>query len=210
MPFLFLTPTMSGQYSRLPNPQSALDVEREMQDAFDLHDDDNEEHEAAHELTRLTNDVEPSQPESLSRIETSAISGGYDFEREYDFPPPGSPPRPSSRALPNDFGNSNGLLPTAPIDRSKPKQSIFRKIVGTVLPTHYQQVPSGPSRITGGGIENDGVFANVTAKPQAPKVIRTEDGDVRIVPEETQKETPPVSHRGLILVSCTNISLVVS
>jgi len=35
------------------------------------------------------------------------------------------------------------------------------------------------------------VFANVTAKPAPPVTIRTEDGEVYIVPEETQQEAPP-------------------
>jgi len=181
---------MSGRYAPLANPRSAPDAEREMEDAFDL-DDDNDE-QAAHESTRLTSNIHPSQPEPSSRAETSAIPGGYDFEREYDFPPPGSPPRPSSRALPNDYGNSNGFLPTAPVNVPKPRQSFFRRAVGAVLPTHYQRVPTdGPTRPTGGGIENDGVFANVTAKPQPARVIRTEDGDIHLVPEDNQKESPP-------------------
>ncbi|PPQ67470.1 hypothetical protein CVT25_006011 [Psilocybe cyanescens] len=180
---------MSGRYAPLANPRSAPDAEREMEDAFGLDDDENDEH-TAHESTRLTNDVEFSRIETPSKTETSAIPAGYDFEREYDFPPPGSPPRPSSRALPNDFGNSNGLLPTAPIDVPKPRQSFFRRAVGAILPTHYQAVPTGSSRV-GGGIENDGVFANVTAKPQAARVVRTEEGDIHLVPEDNQKESPP-------------------
>jgi hypothetical protein len=164
-----------------------------MEDAFDLNDENDDQ--AAHESTPLThyNNAQAPQPEVSSRTETSAIPGGYDFEREYDFPPPGSPPRPSSRALPNDYGNSNGLLPTAPVNVPKPRQSFFRRAVGAILPTHYQRVPTDnhSARPTGGGIENDGVFANVTAKPQAARVVRTEDGDVHLVPEDNQKESPP-------------------
>ncbi|KAH9481429.1 Metal homeostatis protein BSD2 [Psilocybe cubensis] len=184
---------MSGRYAPLANPRSAPDAEREMEDAFDLDDDENDE-ETAHESTRLTNDnvdAEASRVESTSKVETSAIPGTYDFEREYDFPPPGSPPRPSSRALPNDYGNSNGLLPTDPVDIPKPKQSIFRRAFGAILPTHYQPVPTSSSTRIGGGIENDGVFANVTAKPQAARVVRTDDGDIHLVPEDNQKESPP-------------------
>lgn len=181
---------MSARYAPLLNPRSAPDAERELEDAFDLDDEDEGHH--ANESTRLTS-VVPRPQEASSRPETTAIPGAYDFEREYDFPPPGSPPRPSSRALPNDFGNSNGLLPTSPVIVHKPRQSFFRRAVGAILPTHYQRVPTDnhSTRPTGGGIENDGVFANVTAKPQAARVVRTEDGNVHLVPEDSQKETPP-------------------
>ena len=184
---------MSVRYAPLLNPQ-APDAERELEEAFDL--DDEDEGHAANESTRLTSNIVLPQPQEPSaRPEITAIPGAYDFEREYDFPPPGSPPRPSSRALPNDFGNSNGLLPTSPVIVPRPRQSFFRRAVGAILPTHYQRVPTDNNftRPTGGGIENDGVFANVTAKPQAARVVRTEDGDVHLVPEDSQKETPPVS-----------------
>jgi len=161
-----------------------------MEDAFDLNDElDNEGHDT-HESTPLTINV---RQETSSRSESSALPGAYDFEREYDFPPPGSPPPPSARALPNDYGNSNGLLPTAPVAIPKPRRSIFRRIIGAVLPTQYQPVATEErsSRPTGGGTENDGVFANVTAKPQPARVIQTEDGNVHIMPEDNQKESPP-------------------
>lgn len=158
-----------------------------MEDAFESDNEDDVE------STPLNNHRRARSEPRVPRDETSALPGAYDFEREYDFPPPGSPPRPSARALPNDYGNSNGLLPTSPIHVSRPRPSLFRRAVGAILPTHYQQVPSQapPTRVTGGGVENDGVFANVMAKPQPARVVRTEDGDVHLVPEESQKETPP-------------------
>lgn len=189
---------MSARYTPLSNPRSAPDAERELEDAFDL-DDENEDDSNAHEstpLTHHTNNVVSPQHSGHVRTESTGTpnSGAYDFERAYDFPPPGSPPAPSSRALPNDYGNTNGLLPTAPPAIPKPKRSFFQRTLGAILPTHYQLVPtqshSGP---TGGGTENDGVFANVTAKPQAPRMILGEDGYNYVVPEDSQKETPPVS-----------------
>ncbi|KAJ7593069.1 hypothetical protein C8J56DRAFT_779264 [Mycena floridula] len=121
------------------------------------------------------------------------IPGTYDFERDYDYPPPGSPP-PAHLAFANDFGNTNGLLPTSPVAvrPTGPSQPFFRRIVGSILPTHYAQVPSSsrPS-VRGGGIDNDGVFANVMAKPQPAQVVQTEDGQTHIVPEDSQKEAPP-------------------
>ncbi|KAF9048412.1 hypothetical protein BJ165DRAFT_1459314 [Panaeolus papilionaceus] len=189
---------MPARYAPLPNPQSAQDADREMEEAFGL-DDEHDDERSVHEETPLNNSNSTTrssapQPESASPVETTALAGAYDFEREYDFPPPGSPPRPSARALPNDIGNSNGLLPTAPIAPPKPRQSWFRRTVGAILPTHYQRVPTseGSSRhVVGGGTDNDGVFANVTAKPQPGRVIRTDDGNVHVVPEDSAKEAPP-------------------
>ena len=184
---------MPAGYTSLPNPKS--NPEREMADAFDL-DEDVDDHHSAHESSPLThNDIQtPSATGHVFPRESTSVLGAYDFEREYDFPPPGSPPRPSSRALPNDFGNSNGLLPIAPIQISKPRVSFFRRIIGAILPTHYAKVPTSQvrTRPTGGGIENDGVFANVTAKPQPSRVIHTEDGGVYLAPEDAQEQTPPV------------------
>lgn len=188
---------MPARYLPLSNPRSAPDAGREMEDAFDLDNDDEQDAHVAHESTPLThNNSSPTTTphDSSSRTETTALPGGYDFEREYDFPPPGSPPAPSSQALPNDFGNSNGLLPTAPIAIPKPRRSLFQRFAGAILPTHYQPVPTEQhsTRPTGGGIENDGVFANVTAKPQAPRTVLSANGEVHIVPEDNQKESPPV------------------
>ncbi|THV03195.1 hypothetical protein K435DRAFT_568765, partial [Dendrothele bispora CBS 962.96] len=123
------------------------------------------------------------------------VPGAYDFERDYDHPPPGSPPGPSAFARPNDWGNSNGQLPTSPVAPSAPRlprPSWFRRAVGAVLPTHYVQIPTssnGPRPM-----ENDGVFANMMAKPQPAQTIQTvdQDGNVYLVPEDTaQKEAPP-------------------
>jgi len=186
---------MPAGYTPLPNPRS--NPEREMADAFALDEDsDVDDLHSAHESTPLAhnNRQTPSATGHVFLKETSSIPGAYDFEREYDFPPPGSPPRPSSRALPNDIGNSNGLLPTTPVQIPKPKVSFFRRAIGAILPTHYARVPTSqvhPTRPTGAGIENDGVFANVTAKPQPSRVIQTEDGTIYVAPELTQEQTPP-------------------
>ncbi|KAJ2922880.1 hypothetical protein H1R20_g14263, partial [Candolleomyces eurysporus] len=148
---------MPAQYARIPNPNSSHDPERELEAAFELNDDDEQ-------------DERP---------------------RDYDFPPPGSPP-PPTQAIANDYGNSNGLVPTSPVAQPSAGPSFFRRAVGALLPTHYTRLAtSDPSRPIGGGTENDGVFANVMAKPQAGKVVQTEDGNVYVVPEDSQKEMPP-------------------
>jgi hypothetical protein len=43
----------------------------------------------------------------------------------------------------------------------------------------------------GGGVENDGVFANVMAKPGRARAVRTENGDVHMVPEDSSLDVPP-------------------
>ncbi|RPD61211.1 hypothetical protein L226DRAFT_508031 [Lentinus tigrinus ALCF2SS1-7] len=191
---------MPTPYAPLPNSRyAAEDAQRELDDAFDSED----EGQDSSESTPLTRALPPRSDshyhppldgEFLEPIPTpQSVPGGYDFERDYDYPPPGSPPGPSSLALPNDFGNSNGFLPTAPVRPPKPRVSFWRRAVGALLPQHYVRVPTeapGP-RMVGGGTENDGVFANVAAKPSRGIEITDANGDVHIVPEEVQKETPP-------------------
>ncbi|KII93323.1 hypothetical protein PLICRDRAFT_58960, partial [Plicaturopsis crispa FD-325 SS-3] len=64
-----------------------------------------------------------------------------------------------------------------------------------LLPSHYVQrwglaPPRRPAGAVGGGLNNDGVFANVTAKPTRP--VRIQDGDeTYLVPEDVGTEAPP-------------------
>jgi len=190
----------STPYAPLPIQPTQEDADRDLEDAF-AEDDDEED---ALESTRLINqNHQPSgDPSHGNRPQPIQIPGAYDFERDYDYtvPPPGSPPRPSAVALPNDHGNTNGLIPTSPVI-SPPRfgQStggfggFFQKAVGSILPTHYQTLPTQSStpRIVGGGIQNDGVFANVMAKPVSSARAVTVDGDVFLAPETTQAQAPP-------------------
>ncbi|KAH9063900.1 metal homeostatis protein bsd2 [Lactarius vividus] len=175
------------RYAPLPNPQTDVDAEREMDDAFD--DDDHDNHG---ETTPLTLH-QPRSPVSAGQLplrgDSQPATNAYDFERDYDYPPPGSPPSVSALALPNNFGNSNGQLPSSPVVVRAPPQSIFRRAFGALLPQYYQRIRSDGPR--GGGTDNDGVFANVTAKPAPSVSVVTDDGDVHMVPEETQQEAPP-------------------
>ena len=121
------------------------------------------------------------EPSPISPHQTTP-AGTYDFENvDYDYtrPPPGSPPGPSSRALPNEWGNSNGLVPsfsTVNTDAVRTRGGWFRRTAQAVLPSHYVQrlglAPEVPAHAVGGGTTNDGVFANVTAKPSRPLQIR--------------------------------------
>jgi len=177
---------MSNRYAPLPNdPRANQDSQHEMEAAFD--DDSDDEHVSeSHPLTRHI----PSPPSP------TRIPGTYDFENvDYDYPPPGSPPAPSAVALPNNFGNSNGLIPTFELDsaHSSPRRPLMSRVLNTILPSRYgerlgyAQVPHG---VVGGGTGNDGVFANVTAKPGLPVTIQ--DGDeTYIVPEDARNEAPP-------------------
>jgi len=192
--------TMPAGYAPLPNPRSEPDADRELEDAFG--EDENLDHT---EFTPLTRGYAPPDSHPLAggdltvQVPTvmGAAPGSYDFERDYDydFPPPGSPPGPSDRALPNDIGNSNGRLPSNPARPEPPRPSFLRRAVGALLPQHYARIPTEPSPSSahprGGGVENDGVFANVMAKPGRTVAVTNENGDVIMMPEDTQSEMPP-------------------
>lgn len=194
------------RYAPLPNPRSTEEAEREMDDAFEEDDSEN---------TPLN--VSYAAPTPTHARARSTPQGTYNFEHEYeyDFPPPGSPPRPSSVALPNDIGNSNGVLPTdephIPRTDASSRRNFFRRTFGALLPTHYQPLPTQvnvPGR--GGGLMNDGVFANVMAKPARQVQITGENGEIYMVPEDTQAEAPPVCHGLVNVVSpSSDISLSV-
>ncbi|EIN03694.1 hypothetical protein PUNSTDRAFT_128632 [Punctularia strigosozonata HHB-11173 SS5] len=180
---------MPARYAPLPNPRSLPDREQELEAAFESDGEDDQLESTP--LTRNHTEQSRSQP----------APGTYDFERDYDYdrPPPGSPPRPADTALPNAIGNSNGLVPddNAVARPRPPRPSFFRKAVGALLPTHYARVPASEEeagrsgRVIGGGVQNDGVFANVTAKPGRQVPVTNEQGDVHMVPEEAQRDAPP-------------------
>ncbi|KAJ4479982.1 hypothetical protein J3R30DRAFT_3733064 [Lentinula aciculospora] len=196
---------MSTRYTVLPSSEESNS--RELADAFGSDNEDEDEmaplqNHHTPQFRRDELDVEATA--GLSPATPSAVPGTYDFERDYDVPPPGSPPGPSVRALPNNLSNNIGFLPTSPIRRTfdlRPRPSFFRRIMGAVLPTHYSQLPTedssesvGPGHYIGGGSDNDGVFANVMAKP-APasesRIVRDPNGNIHLVPEDNQKEPPP-------------------
>ncbi|KAJ7719381.1 hypothetical protein B0H16DRAFT_1606875 [Mycena metata] len=159
------------RYAPLPS-RSAQDADSELADTFGGDDDDDDEET-------------PLNPQFVNVV--AHVPGAYDFEREYDCPPPGSPPQV--------IGNSNGTIPTSPpVIPSAPRSSFFRRAVGAILPTHYARLPgSDPaaSGVRGGGIENDGVFANVTAKPQRARTMRTEDGSTYFCAGRRKPEGAP-------------------
>lgn len=185
----------SARYAPLPNPRVSIpDADREIREAFELDKDDEDTTEETH-FTR-DYDAPPAERPTLSMTTSST----YVFEREYDYdyPPPGSPPDPSA-ARPNNYGNSNGVLPAEPVRPVPHRPSLFQRVAGVLLPQHYQRVPLEPaaSHAIGGGLDNDGVFANVMAKPGKNVAVRTESGDIYMVPEDVQDQAPPVSLFGI-------------
>ncbi|KAF9476488.1 hypothetical protein BDN70DRAFT_897297 [Pholiota conissans] len=190
---------MAHRYTSLPNPASGLqttstqhDREVEMQAAFDYSDDEDEEHNATE--THPLNPISTSHSSTQTPPSVPAL-GTYNFEAvDYDYPPPGSPPAPSATALPNEFGNSNGQIPDfRPVERG-PHRMWFQRAVTAVLPSSVLSkiglTPQRPTGPIGGGTNNDGVFANVTAKPTAP--VRVQQGDDSyLVPEDARQEAPP-------------------
>lgn len=98
-------------------------------DAQDIHSSSHDE-----ELNAAFDDsndellVTPNGVSIPPTLQTAAITpGAYDFEREYDCPPPGSPPGPSTRAIQgNTIGNTNGLIPEFDLNGSaEPRSSWF-------------------------------------------------------------------------------------
>lgn len=164
---------MSHGYAPLPNPGHGYspaqhDREAEMEAAFDGSDDEDDNATESHPLN--------PQPSS-----SQVTPGVYNFETvDYDYPPPGSPPPPSATALPNDFGNTNGFIPTLTPHtiNHRPHRLWYKRAAAAVLPSFVSSriglTPSRPTGRIGGGTNNDGVFANITAKPTAP--VRIQDG----------------------------------
>ena len=205
-------PLMSVRYAPLPNTQTDPLLNDEMEAAFEDEDEDDDDDQV---------ESRPLNPATYSPPRTPT-PGRYDFENfDYaSFPPPGSPTCPSSSSLPSDIGNSNGFIPSPSDVRhaSAPRPSWFRRSARVILPNslisrlHLDYEPA--HGIVGGGTDNDGVFANVTAKPSRPVLLRSGSSsvlpfsphscahsssplptyvgdDTYLVPEDSQKDAPP-------------------
>lgn len=163
---------MSNRYAPLPNPRTDPDS-TELEAAFDDQDDD-DDHSGY--------DLDESSPLTYPNPSNSS---SYNFESpicDYDQPPPGSPPEPSSHAVPNEFGNSNGIIPVFTLDSLPPPPTgpWWKRTATTILPSHYVNrwgfTSEASSRTPiGGGTRNDGVFSNVAAKPS--QGVRVQEGN---------------------------------
>lgn len=144
---------MAGRYAQLPNNN---DEDRELDAAFDDSDDEATE----------------SQPLNPGPRTPAHVPGGYDFESlDYDYPPPGEPPSPTRALANNNWGNSNGHIPSFDAAQRGPRRGWLERSARFLPRTVTQSlgISSAPPHGTiGGGTGNDGVFANVTAKPTAP------------------------------------------
>lgn len=192
----------TARYTPIPNNtnEETNDAEREMEDAFEGSDDEDNVEPESRPMIR------PPPPEPIDTTAGHQRRGSvYNFE--YDFPPPGSPPGPSTRAYPNNlFGNSNGYIPATPAVPTFPKQSLFSRLWNRVGGSGSG---SAAGRVVGGGSMNDGVFSNVVAKPKPANVQNTQtqveegNSNVHIVPEFEDKEAPPVSSfANMALIDC--------
>ncbi|KAJ2920105.1 hypothetical protein MD484_g366, partial [Candolleomyces efflorescens] len=191
----------NSRYSRIPNPSERHphhDLDDEVEAAFDYREDDDDDRDPSESQPLNPNASQPAPRAQAPPPPPVNAPGTYNFEIvDYDYPPPGSPPPLSAHALPNEFGNSNGLVPE--FDRDTVPQlrtPWWKRAATTVLPQSVANrigiSSARPTGHVGGGTGNDGVFANVTAKPTAPVRIQNENGDeTYIVPEDTQQEAPP-------------------
>ncbi|KAG8743353.1 hypothetical protein FRC10_012157 [Ceratobasidium sp. 414] len=194
----------------MPAGYTALPVERispedEMNAAFDNGSDDEDDLDTHHTSAAQAPLLSHSRAQSQARHPAAGggtppqtpvrapATGVYDFEYDYP-PPPGSPPRPSALALPNTYGNTNGEIPSFTAVPAAPQPPLFKRVLGAILPGQYgsagyARVGSGP---VGGGMQNDGVFGNVTAKPGGAAPIRGAQADgPNWTPEDAQKDGPP-------------------
>ena len=178
---------MPARYAPLPTRRPPEHSEDELDAAFNGSDDELD-------LDDDNAPISESQPLNPSRSgRTSpplparnlpapiAIPGAYDFERvDYDVPPPGSP----TRAMANDYGNTNGFVPSFDTDvdlvghGNRGARSWLSRTAANVLPSHYVRRfgfggPSAPTAHVGGGGRNDGVFSNLAAKPERRRQQQT-------------------------------------
>ncbi|KIJ56705.1 hypothetical protein M422DRAFT_22866 [Sphaerobolus stellatus SS14] len=177
---------MPFRYASLPGSSAAQ--ERELEETFAVvwESDDEDDDSPDAESKPLNPRREASPPPEPASGTTGAT---YDFENlDYDYPPPGSPPGPTMAVPNNPIGNNNGRIPTSPPQIPTPRrQGLFHRAVQVVFPGLRHHVPAH----VGGGIENDGVFANINAKPSRGRVVNDGDNGIYVVPEDVQTEAPP-------------------
>lgn len=209
-----LTITMSARYAPLPTQRPSEHSDDELDAAFNGSDDEldyDDDNAPAPESQPLnpSRSGRVSPPHSTrTHLPTIAIPGAYDFERvDYDVPPPGSP----TRAMVNDYGNSNGHIPSFDTDADSAglgrqgSRSWFSRTAANLLPSHYVHRlglggPSTSAVHVGGGDMNDGVFSNISAKPERRRLRPT--GAWRVMYRADPKpDSPFMSPQRVTIVS---------
>lgn len=179
----------NARYAPIPNPHTDPHAQDEMEAAF-LESEDEDEHDQPQTRSHNTRNgysslpaADPETPPSPSREDASGAGQTYDFERvdydgEWARPPPGSPPASMQFFQVQANGNSNGIVP----DLTRVARDAGRRTGGwarSILPTRVaERLGMGGAAAegaVGGGMGNDGVFANVTAKPSRP--VRITEGE---------------------------------
>lgn len=205
---------MSARYAPLPTQQPSGHSDDELDAAFDGSDDEldyddgNAPVSESQPLNPSRSGRAPPPLPTQNNLPPIIIPGTYDFERvDYDVPPPGSP----TRAMDNDYGNSNGRVPSFDTDvdpaghRRGGAGSWFRRTAANLLPSHYVHRfgfggPSTSAAHVGGGGGNDGVFSNMAAKPERRRRLQ-QTGAWHVIssacPISVKADTPFISpHRG--------------
>jgi len=178
---------MPARYAPLPTQRPPEHSDDELDAAFDGPDDELDYDDDSASVSESQPLNPPRSGRTSPPLSTRnhppplTIPGTYDFERvDYDVPPPGSP----TRAVTNDYGNTNGHVPSFDTDADLAglgrggARSWFSRTAANVLPSHYVHRlglggSSTPAARVGGGGMNDGVFSNITAKPERRRQQQT-------------------------------------
>ncbi|KAG8823673.1 hypothetical protein FRC17_009257 [Serendipita sp. 399] len=182
------------QYAALPVQDHEED---QLEQAFAGSDNEDDGNNARDIRPLLTPSVYGPQTASRTPRTVNRVTddGQYNFEYEYG-PPPGSPPR--DLAVPNHWGNTNGVLVTYPVTYDFNSQdNWFSRTWRSLLGGHHRETATK----VGGGTENDGVFANISQRPirgetsQSGETNGASDGpqvDERVyAPEYAVTDAPP-------------------
>ena len=162
---------MSACYAPLPTQQPSEHSDDELGATFKGSDDelDYDDDNAPASKSQLLN---PSRSGRASPPIPSRLTLHRElYQGRTILRPPGSP----TRAMANDYGNSNGHIPLFDTDADSAglgrqgSRSWFNRTAANLLPSHYvhQLGLGGPSTSAvhvGGGDMNDGVSSNISAK----------------------------------------------